>query len=68
VANPQGLWAWRTADFMGSPKDMEDLQALKRQNTVAAFEAWSQKAAATALPAAAELTENDVLRMVKALP
>ena len=58
----------RTAAFMVSPKDMQALQALKRQNTVAAFEAWSQKAADTALPAAGELTDDDVLRMVKEAP
>ena len=58
----------RTAAFMVSVQDMQDLQAArvnKRQSAVEAFEAWSQKAAATALPAAAELTDEDVVRMVK---
>lgn len=58
----------RTAAFMVSPQDMQDLrdaQASKRQNAVEAFEAWSQRAAATALPAAAELTDEDVVRLVK---
>jgi len=58
----------RTAAFMVSPQDMQDLrnaQISKRQNAEAAFEAWSQQAAATALPAAAELTDEDVLRLVK---
>lgn len=58
----------RTAALMVSPKDMQDLQALKHRNTAAAFEAWSQKAAATALPAASELSDDDVLRMVKEVP
>jgi len=51
-----------------SPQDMQDLrdaQASKRKNAVEDFEAWSQRAAATALPAAAELTDEDVVRMVK---
>lgn len=55
----------RTAAFMVSPKDMQILQDLKRQNTIAAFDVWSQKAAATASLAAAELTDEDVIRMVK---
>ncbi len=58
----------RTAAFMVSPQDMQDLQAArdnKRQSAVAAFETWSQQAAASALPAAAELTDDDVVRMVK---
>jgi prevent-host-death family protein len=55
----------RTAAFMVSPKDMQILQDLKRQNTIAAFDVWSKKAAATASPAAAELTDEDVIRMVK---
>ncbi|MDP2823096.1 MAG: type II toxin-antitoxin system Phd/YefM family antitoxin [Sulfuritalea sp.] len=58
----------RTAAFMVSPQDMQDLrdaQTSKRQNAVEAFDAWSQRAAATALPAAAELTDEDVVRMVK---
>lgn len=55
----------RTAAFMVSPKDMQTLQDLKRQSNLAAFEAWSQKAAATASLAATTLTDEDVLRMVK---
>ena len=58
----------RTAAFIVSPQDMQDLQAArttKRQTAVEAFEAWSNKAATTALPAAAELTDEDILRMVK---
>ncbi len=58
----------RTAAFIVSPQDMQDLQAArttKRQTAVEAFEAWSNKAATTALPAAAKLTDEDILRMVK---
>jgi prevent-host-death family protein len=58
----------RTAAIMVSVQDMQDLQAArvnKRQSAVEAFEAWSQKAAASALPDAAELTDEDVVRMVK---
>jgi antitoxin Phd len=55
----------RTAAFMVSPKDMQTLQNLKRQDNLAAFEAWSQKAAATASPAASTLTDEEVFRMVK---
>ena len=58
----------RTAAFMLSAQDMQDLQQAqisKRQTAAEAFEAWSKKAAATASPAAADLTDEDVLRMVK---
>lgn len=58
----------RTAAFMVSPQDMQDLQDArnsKRQSAAQAFEAWSQRAASTALPAAAELSDEDVVRMVK---
>ncbi len=58
----------RTAAFIVSPKDMQELQAArssKRQSAVEAFEEWSRQAAANALPAAAELTDEDVVRMVK---
>lgn len=58
----------RTAAFMISAQDMQALQASqvsKRQTAVEAFDAWSKKAAATALPAAADLTDEEVVRMVK---
>jgi prevent-host-death family protein len=57
----------RTAAFIVSPKDMQDLQDARRKRTsaVEAFEAWSRRADASALPAAAELTDEDVVRMVK---
>ena len=58
----------RTAAFIVSPQDMQDLQDVraKRSKAVAEFDAWSQRAAASASPAAAKLDDEDVLRMVKA--
>ena len=57
----------RTAAFIVSPQDMEELRDArsKRSKAVDEFEAWSQRAAASALPAAAELKDEDVVRMVK---
>ena len=60
----------RTAAFIVSAQDMQDLQswqAARRKPATAleAFEAWSKKAAITASAAAADLTDEDVLRMVK---
>jgi prevent-host-death family protein len=59
----------RTAAFIISPRDMQDLQDARRKRSAAleAFDAWSQLAAANALPAAASLTDDEVLRLVKAL-
>ena len=58
----------RTAAFIVSLRDMQDLQDVrrKRSKAVAEFEAWSKRATLGALPAAAKLTDEDVLRMVKA--
>ena len=58
----------RTAAFIISPRDMQDLQDARRKRSAAvdAFDAWSLKAAASALPAAASLTDDEVLRLVKA--
>jgi prevent-host-death family protein len=60
----------RTAAFIVSPQDMEDLanarsKRSKRSKAVAEFESWSLRAAANALPATAELTDDDILHMVK---
>ena len=57
----------RTAAFIISPRDMQDLQDARRKRSAAvdAFDAWSQRAAASALPAVSELTDEDVVRMVK---
>ena len=58
----------RTAAFIVSPRDMQDLQDARRKRSKAAaeFDAWSRRAVASALPAAAKLGDEDVLRMVKA--
>jgi antitoxin Phd len=58
----------RTAAFIISPRDMQDLQDARRKRSAAvdAFDAWSQKAAASTLPAAASLTDDEVMRLVKA--
>ena len=57
----------RPAAFIISPRDMQDLQDARRKRSAAvvAFDAWSQTAAQTALPAAAELSDADVVQMVK---
>lgn len=57
----------RTAAFIISPRDMQDLQDTRRKRSAAvkAFEAWSQKAAASALPDAVALTDEEVVRLVK---
>ena len=58
----------RTAAFIVSPQDMDELtrSRSRRSKAVAELEAWSQRAAASALPAAAGLTDEDVVRLVKA--
>lgn len=57
----------RTAAFIVSPQDMDELinARRKRSKAVAELEAWSKRASQTALPAAAELTEEDVVRLVR---
>jgi antitoxin Phd len=59
----------RTAAFVVSPRDMEEiLDARKRRRkAVADFDAWSRKAKARAKPAAAELTDEEVNRLVHEL-
>ena len=56
----------RVAAFMVSPQDMDELNNArsKRGKAVAEFEEWSQRAGQSALPAAAELTDEDVVRLV----
>jgi hypothetical protein len=57
------LLCWITLELL-----IQDGQAArdnKRQSAVAAFETLSQRAAASALPASAELADDDVVRMVK---
>ena len=60
----------RTAAFIVSAQDMQELQhwqAARRKQTTAleAFEAHFAKADAQLSPAARELTDEDVVRMVK---
>lgn len=57
----------RTAAFMVSPQDMDEINNVrsKRSEAVAELEAWSRRAAQSALPAAADLTDEDIVRMVK---
>jgi prevent-host-death family protein len=56
----------RTAAFMVSPQDMEELNSARRRRgkAVAEFDAWSQRAGESALPAAAKLTDEEVVRLV----
>ncbi|MDZ4252714.1 MAG: type II toxin-antitoxin system Phd/YefM family antitoxin [Sulfuritalea sp.] len=58
----------RTAAFIVSPQDMQDLQDARRKRSAAVkeFDAYFAKADATLTPAARELTDEDVVRMVKA--
>ena len=53
----------RTAAFIVSPQDMAEL-INARSKAVAEFEAWNQRAKSSALPAAAELTDEEVVRLV----
>jgi antitoxin Phd len=58
----------RTAAFIVSLQDMNELNnaRAKRSKAVEAFEAYFAKADASLTPAAAALTDEDVLRLVKA--
>ncbi|WP_372827443.1 type II toxin-antitoxin system Phd/YefM family antitoxin [Polaromonas sp.] len=57
----------RTAAFIVSPQDMEELQAIRRKRLSAseAFADYFAKADAALTPAARELTDEDIVRMVK---
>lgn len=56
----------RPAAFIVSPRDMEDLIKMKanRKRTGSAFEEWIAKFGSQISPEAAQLTEEDVVRMV----
>ena len=56
----------RVAAFMVSPQDMQDLQDARRKRSIAveAFEAYFAKSDATLSPAARNLTDEDVVRLV----
>lgn len=57
----------RTAAFIVSPQDMDELMNVrrKRSKAVAEFEAWSARASQRATPAAAELTDEEINRLVR---
>ena len=59
----------RAAAFIVSPRDMDELLSVRAQRSkaVAEFEAWSQRAAALATPAADELTDEQINRLVHEL-
>ena len=56
----------RTAAFIVSPQDMEELNSARRRRSkaVAEFDAWSQRAGQSASPAAEKLTDEEVVRLV----
>jgi len=57
----------RTAAFIVSPQDMEDLMnaRAKRSEAMAEFDAWSKRARKSALPAAAALTDERIVGLVR---
>lgn len=59
----------RTAAFIISPRDMQELQDARRKRSAAvdALEAWSQQALTSTLADADQLTDDDVTAMVKEL-
>jgi antitoxin Phd len=56
----------RPTAFVVSPRDMEELLSARRTRSeaVAELEAWSAEARASATPAAAGLTDEEVNRLV----
>ena len=56
----------RPAAFVVSPADMDELLSARRRRSkaVADLEAWSESARKSASPAAAKLTDEDVVRLV----
>ena len=59
----------RPAAFIVSPQDMEELldARVRRSNAVQVLEAWGARATALATPAAAELSDDDINRLVHEL-
>jgi prevent-host-death family protein len=59
----------RTAAFVVSPQDMEEIlrERERRSKAVAAYDAWRAKADKHLMPAAAELTDEEVNRLVHEL-
>ena len=54
----------RPAAFIVSAQDMQDLQEVRRQKALAAFEAWSAQASRQASPDAAQLSDDDILSLI----
>jgi len=60
----------RTAAFVVSPRDMEeilDARKRRRSQAVANYDAWREKTKNMVKPAAAELTDEEVNRLVHEL-
>lgn len=59
----------RTAAFVVSPRDMEEIlrERERRNKAVAAYDAWREKTRNMVKPAAAELTDEEVNRLVHEL-
>lgn len=59
----------RPAAFIVSPQDMEELldARVRRSKAVEVLEAWSARATALATPAAPELSDDDINRLVHEL-
>ena len=59
----------RPAAFIVSPQDMEELLdvRVRRSKAVEALEAWSARAATLTAPAARELSEDEINRLVHEL-
>lgn len=59
----------RPAAFIVSPQDMQELLdvRVRRSKAVEALEAWSARAAKLAAPAARELSDDDINRLVHEL-
>jgi antitoxin Phd len=56
----------RPAAFVVSPREMEEVLDARRRRgqALAELEAWSERASKSASPAAADLTDADVTRLV----
>ena len=59
----------RPAAFIVSPQDMEELLDVRarRSKAVEALEAWSSRTSTLATPAVAELSDDDINRLVHEL-
>ena len=60
----------RPAAYVISPREMEQVQAMKaekRKQLAAEWAAWSERARGNMKPEAAELTDEDIVRLVHEL-